>query len=67
MDGLVPLLAPAGLLVYATCTIHPDENQAQVQALLKRHSSLQLLEENQCWPDQPGGGDGFYSAVLQRV
>ena len=67
LDGLVPLLAPAGLLVYATCTIHPDENQAQVQALLKRHSSLQLLEENQCWPDQPGGGDGFYSAVLQRV
>ena len=67
LDGLVPLLAPAGTLVYATCTIHPDENQAQVQALLRRHPMLQLGEERQRWPDQDSGGDGFYSAVLQRV
>ena len=67
LDGLVPLLAPSGTLVYATCTIHPDENQAQVQDLLKRQPSLQLMEESQRWPDQASGGDGFYSAVLQRV
>ncbi len=67
LDGLVPLLAPAGSLVYATCTIHPDENQAQVHALLKRHPTLRLEEESQRWPDQASGGDGFYSAVLQRV
>ena len=66
LDGLVPLLAPSGTLVYATCTIHPDENQAQVQDLLKRQPSLQLMEESQRWPDQASGGDGFYSAVLQR-
>ena len=67
LDGLLPLLAPGGLLVYATCTIHPAENQAQIQDLLKRHPNLQLKRENQCWPDQASGGDGFYSAVLQRV
>ena len=67
LDGLVPLLAPAGSLVYATCTIYPDENQAQVQALLKRHPMLRLEAESQRWPDQASGGDGFYSAVLQRV
>ena len=67
LDGLVPLLAPAGALVYATCTIHPEENQAQVQALLKRHPMLCLEQESQRWPDQASGGDGFYSAVLQRV
>ena len=67
LDGLLPLLAPGGSLVYATCTIHPDENQAQIQALLKRHPTLRLEEESQRWPDQSGGGDGFYSAVLQRV
>ena len=67
LDGLVPLLAPGGSLVYATCTIHPDENQAQIQALLKRHPTLRLEHENQLWPDQASGGDGFYSAVLQRA
>ena len=67
LDGLLPLLAPGGLLVYATCTIHPDENQAQIQALLKRHPNLRLERDNQCWPDQASGGDGFYSAVLQRI
>ena len=67
LDGLLPLLAPGGSLVYATCTIHPDENQAQIQALLKRHPTLRLEQDSQRWPDQSGGGDGFYSAVLQRV
>ena len=67
LDGLVPLLVPAGALVYATCTIHPDENQAQVQALLKRHPMLRLEQESQLWPDQVSGGDGFYSALLRRV
>ena len=67
LEGLLPLLAPTGSLVYATCTIHPDENQAQVQALLERHPTLRLEQESQRWPDQASGGDGFYSAVLQRV
>ena len=67
LDGLVPLLAPQGVLVYATCTIHPDENQKQIQALLKRHPSLCLEQESQLWPDQASGGDGFYSAVLKRA
>ncbi len=67
LDGLLPLLAPKGVLVYATCTIHPDENQQQIQALLKRHPSLCLEQESQLWPDQASGGDGFYSAVLKRA
>ena len=67
LDGLLPLLAPQGVLVYATCTIHPDENQKQIQALLKRHPSLCLEQESQLWPDQASGGDGFYSAVLKRA
>jgi len=66
LDGLVPLLAPSGTLVYATCTIHPDENQAQVQAFLNRHRNFNLVKQSQRWPDQLGGGDGFYCAVLRR-
>ena len=67
LDGLVPLLAPDGRLVYATCTMHPAENAAQVEALLKREQGIQLTEQFQCWPDTSNGGDGFYAAVLQRL
>ena len=67
LDGLVPLLAPDGRLVYATCTMHPAENAAQVEALQKREPGIQLKEQFQCWPDPSNGGDGFYAAVLQRL
>ena len=67
LDGLVPLLAPSGTLVYATCTIHPDENEVQVRAFLNRHRTLRLVNQSQRWPDQVGGGDGFYCAVLRNV
>ena len=66
LDGLVPLLAPQGRLVYSTCTIHPAENDQQIHQLLKRHPQLELLELHQRWPDDAAGGDGFFAAVLQR-
>ena len=60
---LVALLAPGGCFVYATCTIHPDENTRQIQGWLQRHPKLSLQSEQQRWPD-PSGGDGFYAAVI---
>ena len=67
LDGMVPLLAPDGRLVYATCTMHPAENAAQVEALLKGEPGIRLREQFQCWPDPSNAGDGFYAAVLQRL
>ena len=66
LSGLLPLLAPGGRLVYATCTLHPAENADQIAALLKTCPDLKCVSEHQSWPDDPQGGDGFYSAVLQR-
>ncbi len=63
LDAMLPLLAPGGRLVYATCTIHPAENCAQVQRFLHDHMDFHLLSEQQSWPD-PEGGDGFYAAVI---
>ena len=67
LDGLIPLLAPGGRFVYATCTMHPDENGRQIADLLSRCPGLTLQREQQRWPDADEGGDGFYAAVLQRV
>lgn len=64
LAGVAPLLRPGGRLVYATCTVHPRENQQQIAAFLAAHPGWQLHLEQQLWP-QPQGGDGFYAAVLQ--
>jgi 16S rRNA (cytosine967-C5)-methyltransferase len=69
LEALLPLLAPCGRLVYATCTVEPRENGALIAAVLGAHPAWSLLEERQWWPEPPegerGGGDGFYAAVLQ--
>jgi 16S rRNA (cytosine967-C5)-methyltransferase len=36
LDSCAELLEPGGLLVYATCSLEPEENQAQVERFLAR-------------------------------
>jgi 16S rRNA (cytosine967-C5)-methyltransferase len=64
LDAMVPLLAPAGRLVYATCSVHPQENGERIAAFLARQPLWQLAFERQWWPGEEGGGDGFYAALL---
>ncbi|MDT8436729.1 MAG: transcription antitermination factor NusB [Gemmatimonadota bacterium] len=37
LDGCAAAVAPGGRLVYATCSLEPEENEAQVEAFLARH------------------------------
>ncbi len=66
LEGLLPLLAPQGRLVYATCTVHPAENGQLIDAFLADHAELQLVQSSQSWPGDGDGGDGFYAAVIER-
>ncbi len=61
-----PMCRPGGLMVYATCSILPTENQLQVQKFLQSPAgaAFGLIEEQQLWPQD--GGDGFYMALLKR-
>lgn len=68
LRALWPLLAPGGLLVYATCSVLREENDAQIAAFRASNPeidpsdpvvSLQLLPEE-------AAGDGFYYAVLRK-
>lgn len=37
LDAAAPLVGPGGVLVYATCSLEPEENAEQVDAFLERH------------------------------
>ncbi len=41
LDAVWPLLAPGGMLLYATCSILRQENTEQVAGFLKRHTDAQ--------------------------
>jgi len=63
LEGVAPLLAPGGCLVYATCTVEPRENGERIAAFLNGRPDWRLRLERQWWPGH-GGGDGFYAAVI---
>ncbi len=60
-----PMLKPGGIMVYATCSILPSEDEKQVEQLLESTSQFELLEQHYYLPSELGF-DGFYAAVLQR-
>jgi 16S rRNA (cytosine967-C5)-methyltransferase len=58
------ILRPGGVLVYATCSVLPSENEKQVQSFLKTNPNFELEAEHHQWPSE--GFDGFYMARLKR-
>lgn len=49
LDHALAMLAPGGRLVYATCSLIPDEGEVQIDDALARHPGLTVLR-----PDLPG-------------
>lgn len=71
LDAMWQQLKPGGTLVYATCSITPQENALQVKDFLARTADAQLQGSD---PQQPGRQilpgeedmDGFYYAVIRK-
>lgn len=63
LEGVAPLLKPGGVLVYATCTVHPAENGELIDAFLAAHPDWSDQHRQQWWPGE-GQGDGFFLARL---
>lgn len=76
LDAMWKCLKPGGQLLYATCSVLPQENSDNVQRFLDRHSDAELLPIEANWGlAQPagrqllpstGGADGFFYARLGR-
>ncbi len=67
----VELLAPGGVLLYATCSLQEEENQLVVSDLLSAHPDLEGVEDEQgrwqrTWLPPSCPGDGFFAARVRR-
>lgn len=67
LEALWPLLAPGGRLLYATCSVFPDEGGDQAAAFLGRHGdALALDAPGQILPAESPQRDGFFYALFAK-
>ena len=82
LDTGAKLVRAGGKLIYATCSLLPEENEAQVTAFLARHPDFTPIPPERAW-NLPGpvpalgaflaltparhGTDGFFAAVLRKA
>lgn len=76
LEALWPMLRGGGRLVYATCSVLPDENARQIDAFLARHPDARALQAPLPLGRPSGAGfqrlpgedsmDGFFVALLER-
>lgn len=77
LDALWPTLEEGGILVYATCSVLPEENSDNLAAFLVRTPGARELDIPAPWGlaqphgrqllPQPEGHDGFYYCKLIKI
>jgi 16S rRNA (cytosine967-C5)-methyltransferase len=78
LERMAPLVRPGGMLVYATCSLEPEENECQVDGFLNRHPEFRRETNPEIPPEllSPRGDlailpqrhrmDGAFAARLRR-
>lgn len=59
-------LKKGGYFLYATCSLLPQENEAQTSFFLKNYPLVLAEDPLSLWPIE-GGMDGFYSALFRKI
>jgi 16S rRNA (cytosine967-C5)-methyltransferase len=81
LERVAGVVKPGGRLVYATCSLLPEENEQQIEKFLAVHPEYELANLQDVWPEgckPPCEGkymrltpkrhntDGFFAAILIR-
>ena len=81
LEQAQPLLGPKGVLVYATCSLEPEENQNVIHTFLSTHPDIELtncaeqlpkaahrfIKNNFFCPHPSPTIDGFFAARMERT
>ncbi len=63
MDGAASCVKPGGILTYSTCSVDPEENEAQVTAFLKDNVSFSLEDAPPSFPEELLSGGKMYLSL----
>jgi 16S rRNA (cytosine967-C5)-methyltransferase len=66
LDAAAGMVAPGGLLVYSTCTIEPEENEARVEAFLARHDDFEREAADEYVPEDVVSAKGALTTLPHR-
>ncbi|MDN3507519.1 MAG: RsmB/NOP family class I SAM-dependent RNA methyltransferase [Simkaniaceae bacterium] len=64
-EEALPFLAPDGHIVYATCSVLPEENELQIARFCEKYDLEEVEPQFKSSP-LSGGMDGFFAATLRR-
>ena len=65
LEKAVELTSPGGYIIYSTCSIEREENQAQVKSLIEENHNLNLEKERLLLPGK--FHDGAYTALIRKA
>jgi 16S rRNA (cytosine967-C5)-methyltransferase len=68
LDNLWQMLRPDGKLLFVTCSLWPQESEAQAAAFAARHGAIRLDAPGQLLPTSAAGQDhdGLFYALFQK-
>ncbi len=66
LEAAAQLVRPGGILVYSTCTIEPDENEARVRSFLARHPEFTVESAARWVPAEMVTEEGFFATWPPR-
>jgi 16S rRNA (cytosine967-C5)-methyltransferase len=66
LKNYAQMCKPGGVMVYATCSIAPSENELQVKQFISQNETQWTLETEKTFYPERSGPDGFYFARLKR-